>query len=62
MNGGSAVWLEAQSVFLSSRQFRLPINNQSHGGVLSAGGRTMCCSKTLAMKPEMVVAQGTRKT
>lgn len=62
MNGGSAVWLEAQSVFLSSRQFRLPINNQSHGGVLSAGRRTMCCSKTLAMKTETVVAQGTRKT
>lgn len=36
MNGGSALGLEAQSVLLSSRQFRLPINSQSHGGVLSA--------------------------
>lgn len=108
MSGGSVLCLEAQSMFLSSRQLRPPISNQSHGGVLSAGQRrwlqrdaastlagvfpspyrglssveqvsgghpcplqpeapgwekirVMWCSKTLVMKPETVLAQGTGK-
>lgn len=39
-------------MFLSSQQFRLPINNQSHGEVLSAGQRRWLqqdAASTLAM-------------